>query len=143
MEAAHRPMRVLTSVARTLPALVRFYADFSTSGLALADHRGYGQSACKAFGLIPAPKLSVRAMAPAGPGSAREFVHGQDLAARNAGNIADQALDLGHGRDSGLARLRRDQCALAEEVTGRQTADDFTKSPRFHAPEHKQTRTRR
>ena len=54
------------AVARTLPALVRFYADFSTSGLALADHRGYGQSACKAFGLIPAPKLSVRAMAASG-----------------------------------------------------------------------------
>jgi len=54
------------AVARTLPALVRFYADFSTSGLALADHRGYGQSACKAFGLIPAPALSVRAMAASG-----------------------------------------------------------------------------
>ena len=54
------------AVARTLPALVRFYADFSTSGLALAEHRGYGQSACKAFGLIPAPALSVRAMAASG-----------------------------------------------------------------------------
>ena len=31
---------------------------------------------------------------PAGPGSAGEFMHGQNLAAWNAGNIADQAFDL-------------------------------------------------
>lgn len=38
------------AVARTLPSLVAFYANFRTSGLEMATKRGYGQSACKAFG---------------------------------------------------------------------------------------------
>ena len=42
------------AVARTLPALVRFYDDFVRSGLAMSEHRGYGQSACKAYGKRPA-----------------------------------------------------------------------------------------
>ena len=36
------------AVARTLPALVRFYAWFTSSGLAIATKRGYGQTASKA-----------------------------------------------------------------------------------------------
>ena len=54
------------AVARTLPQLVSFYAWFSRSGLEIAKHRGYGQSGCKMFGFIPAPKLSVVAMALSG-----------------------------------------------------------------------------
>ena len=38
------------TVARTLPALIRFYDEFMRSGLAMSKHRGYGQSACKAYG---------------------------------------------------------------------------------------------
>ena len=51
------------AVARTLPQLVSFYSWFSRSGLKIAEHRGYGQTACKMFGFIPAPKLSVVTMA--------------------------------------------------------------------------------
>ena len=54
------------AVARTLPQLVSFYAWFSRSGLEIAKHRGYGQTGCKMFGVIPAPKLSVVAMALSG-----------------------------------------------------------------------------
>ena len=54
------------AVARTLPQLVSFYSWFSQSGLKIAEHRGYGQSACKFFGVIPAPKLPVVAMALSG-----------------------------------------------------------------------------
>ena len=54
------------AVARTLPALVSFYSWFAHCGFEMAEHRGYGQSACKAFGIIPAPKLSVPAMALSG-----------------------------------------------------------------------------
>ena len=54
------------TVARTLPAATSFYSWFTKSGLKMAEHRGYGQSACKMFGLVPAPKLSVPAMALSG-----------------------------------------------------------------------------
>merc|ERR1719440_1492557 len=54
------------AVGRTLPSLVSFYRDFKSSGLGLARHRGYGQSACKFYGIFPAPNLSVRAMALSG-----------------------------------------------------------------------------
>jgi len=54
------------AVARTLPQLVSFYSWFSRSGLKIAEHRGYGQTACKMFGFIPAPKLSLVAMALSG-----------------------------------------------------------------------------
>ena len=54
------------AVVRTLPQLVSFYAWFSRSGLKIAEHRGYGQSACKLYGIITAPKLSVTAMALSG-----------------------------------------------------------------------------
>lgn len=54
------------SLARTLPALVRFYAWFKDCGLELAKHRGYGQTGCRLYGLIPGPFLSVPAMAASG-----------------------------------------------------------------------------
>ena len=54
------------AVARTLPALVRYYAWFRRSGLEISKHRGYGQSACKLWGVIPAPSLSVNATAASG-----------------------------------------------------------------------------
>jgi hypothetical protein len=41
---------LVLALARTWVPLVRFYAEWSRSGLAMAEHRGYGQSACKAFG---------------------------------------------------------------------------------------------
>merc|ERR1711907_453910 len=41
--------------ARTLPACRRFYQWFSTCGLELSKHRGFGQSACKAYGVVPDP----------------------------------------------------------------------------------------
>lgn len=56
------------SVARTLPALVRFYAWFSSSGLAMAEKRGFGHTASKAWGIFPAPKLSVSATLASGIG---------------------------------------------------------------------------
>ena len=56
------------AVGRTFPALVRFYQWFSSSGLSMARKRGFGQSACKAYGVVPAPKLSVYAMASSGLG---------------------------------------------------------------------------
>lgn len=40
---------------RTLPAMVRFYKWFVHSGLEICRHRGFGQSACKAYGFIPSP----------------------------------------------------------------------------------------
>ena len=54
------------ALVRTMPALVSFYADFRSSGFDLTEHRGYGQSACKFYGIFPAPKLSVPAMALSG-----------------------------------------------------------------------------
>lgn len=53
---------VAFAVLRTLPALVRFYRWFKDCGLEIGEHRGYGQTASKAFGFIPAPKLSVSHM---------------------------------------------------------------------------------
>lgn len=47
------------ALVRTFPALISYYKDFRNSGLELAAHRGYGQSACKFYGLFPAPNLSV------------------------------------------------------------------------------------
>merc|ERR1712054_351707 len=40
---------------RTLPAMHRYYKWFAESGLEIAQHRGFGQSACKAYGFIPNP----------------------------------------------------------------------------------------
>jgi hypothetical protein len=51
------------SLILDFPYHVRFYRWFSNSGLEMAKVRGYGQSAGKLYGLIPAPKLSVPAMA--------------------------------------------------------------------------------
>jgi len=59
-------LAVAFGVCRTLPAMVKFYAWFKDCGLDLANHRGYGQSACKAYGLFGAPKLSVGATALSG-----------------------------------------------------------------------------
>ena len=44
---------------RTLPSLVSFYAWFKDCGLEISRHRGFGQSACPAFGIWRPPKLSV------------------------------------------------------------------------------------
>lgn len=41
--------------ARTLPAMHRFYQWFLTCGLEISQFRGFGQSACKAYGFIPNP----------------------------------------------------------------------------------------
>jgi len=54
------------SVARTLPFMVPFYKWLIGSGLALSKFRGYGQTACGAFGIVPAPKLSVHTFGLAG-----------------------------------------------------------------------------
>ena len=59
-------LAIAFGVCRTLPAMVRFYAWFKDCGLDLANHRGYGQSACKAYGLFGAPELSVGATALSG-----------------------------------------------------------------------------
>ena len=37
-------------VARTHQSLVEYYKWFSSSGLEIAKHRGYGQSACRLYG---------------------------------------------------------------------------------------------
>jgi hypothetical protein len=54
------------AVARTLSAHAAFYSWFSSCGLEISRHRGYGQSACKGFGFIGAPRLSPTQMAWAG-----------------------------------------------------------------------------
>lgn len=43
------------NIARTLRKQSSFYTWFSASRLAMSDKRGFGQSACKAYGLIPSP----------------------------------------------------------------------------------------
>ena len=48
------------AVARTLPQLVRFYSWWKDSGLELAKYRGYGQSACKAYGEPDHPTVVLR-----------------------------------------------------------------------------------
>jgi hypothetical protein len=62
--------RVADCVARPLAAafgdLTAFYAWFKDSGLEMAKYRGYGQAACKMYGIIPSPKLSVFSMRVAG-----------------------------------------------------------------------------
>jgi len=45
---------------------VRYYSWFSGSGLGIAEHRGYGQTASRLWGLVGAPRLSVPAMAASG-----------------------------------------------------------------------------
>jgi hypothetical protein len=54
------------SVARTLPFMVPFYGWLDRSGLSISKLRGYGQTACGFFGIVPAPKLSVSGFAIAG-----------------------------------------------------------------------------
>lgn len=49
------------SLALDFPSHVRFYRWFNSSGLDMAKCSGYGQSAGKLFGVIPAPKLGVPA----------------------------------------------------------------------------------
>jgi hypothetical protein len=51
------------SFARTLPYMVPFYKWLKGSGLAISELRGYGQTACGFFGLVPAPNMSVRGFA--------------------------------------------------------------------------------
>jgi len=43
------------SVARTLPFMIPFFKWLEGSGLAIAKLRGYGQTACGFFGVVPAP----------------------------------------------------------------------------------------
>lgn len=52
---------IALSFALDFPKHVRYYQWFYSSGLEMANHRGYGQSAGKLFGIIPAFKLSVPA----------------------------------------------------------------------------------
>jgi hypothetical protein len=54
------------SLARTLPALTRFYGEFANSGLKIASLRGYGQTGCGLYGLLPPPNLSRVAMGMSG-----------------------------------------------------------------------------
>merc|ERR1712046_17121 len=42
-------------IARTFPAQCRYYQWFRSSNLEIAKHSGFGQSACKAWGIIPSP----------------------------------------------------------------------------------------
>jgi len=46
------------ALAATYKPLAQFYDWFHGSKLAIAEHRGYGQTASRWFGVIPAPKLS-------------------------------------------------------------------------------------
>jgi len=43
------------NVARVFPKQISFYQWFSGCGLEISKHRGFGQTACKAFGFIPNP----------------------------------------------------------------------------------------
>lgn len=54
------------SVARTLPFMVPFHSWLSSSGLSIAKLRGYGQTACGFWGIVPAPHLNVPCFALAG-----------------------------------------------------------------------------
>merc|ERR1719440_1553838 len=46
------------SLARTIAPLTKFYRWFHSSGLDIARHRGYGQTASPMWGLVDAPSLS-------------------------------------------------------------------------------------
>mmetsp|Transcript_18945 Transcript_18945/g.34315 ORF Transcript_18945/g.34315 Transcript_18945/m.34315 type:complete len:548 (+) Transcript_18945:89-1732(+) len=48
------------------PSHMRFYRWFNSSGLEMANRSGYGQSAGKFYGVIPAPKLSLSATVASG-----------------------------------------------------------------------------
>jgi len=54
------------SFARTLAYMIPFYSWLDGSGLAISKLRGYGQTACGFFGIVPAPHLSVQAFGLAG-----------------------------------------------------------------------------
>jgi vitamin-K-epoxide reductase (warfarin-sensitive) len=54
------------SLARTFAPLTRFYRWFHGSGLDIARHRGYGQTASPMWGLVEAPSLSPDQMAMCG-----------------------------------------------------------------------------
>jgi hypothetical protein len=51
-----------SSLLRTLPALTRFYGEFAKAGLKISELRGYGQTGCGFYGVVPAPNLSQFAM---------------------------------------------------------------------------------
>lgn len=55
-----------TSVCRTLPALTRFYAWFKEAPLKISHLRGYGQTGCGFYGLVPSPDLPAWGMGLAG-----------------------------------------------------------------------------
>eukprot|EP00746_Dinoflagellata_sp_MGD_P004097 gnl/MRDRNA2_/MRDRNA2_107926_c0_seq1.p1 gnl/MRDRNA2_/MRDRNA2_107926_c0~~gnl/MRDRNA2_/MRDRNA2_107926_c0_seq1.p1 ORF type:complete len:695 (+),score=109.69 gnl/MRDRNA2_/MRDRNA2_107926_c0_seq1:111-2195(+) len=57
---------LFVSVLRTYRPLVRFYEWFYNSGLEISRHRGYGQTGCKAYGVLPSPFLSVAGMRASG-----------------------------------------------------------------------------
>ncbi|CAD7962327.1 unnamed protein product, partial [Amoebophrya sp. A25] len=48
------------SVVRTFSPLCSFYKWFHESGFEVSNYRGYGQTACRFYGLIPSPHLSPR-----------------------------------------------------------------------------------
>jgi vitamin-K-epoxide reductase (warfarin-sensitive) len=51
------------SLARTIAPLTKFYRWFHSSGLDIARHRGYGQTASPMWGIVDAPSLSPDQMA--------------------------------------------------------------------------------
>jgi len=59
---------IALSLALDFPSHLRFYHWFHNSGLEMAKLSGYGQSAGRFYGVVPAPKLSVPAMALCGIG---------------------------------------------------------------------------
>jgi hypothetical protein len=59
---------IAVSLMVDFPRQLNFYRWFSSSGLEMAGFRGYGQTAGKFFGVLPAPKLSVTCMALSGVG---------------------------------------------------------------------------
>eukprot|EP00929_Paragymnodinium_shiwhaense_P035243 TRINITY_DN19052_c0_g1_i1.p1 TRINITY_DN19052_c0_g1~~TRINITY_DN19052_c0_g1_i1.p1 ORF type:complete len:550 (-),score=88.96 TRINITY_DN19052_c0_g1_i1:579-2228(-) len=46
------------SLLRTLPQLTEFYRWFYESNLEISKHRGYGQTACRMYGMLPSPSLT-------------------------------------------------------------------------------------
>ncbi|CAD7927572.1 unnamed protein product [Amoebophrya sp. A120] len=57
---------LLLNVARTYRPLTQFYDWFASSGLEIANHRGYGQTACKFYLVFSSPFLSPAAHRAAG-----------------------------------------------------------------------------
>ncbi|CAK0839289.1 unnamed protein product [Prorocentrum cordatum] len=65
---------IAISLMVDFPRQLKFYRWFSGSGLEMAGFRGYGQTAGKFFGVLPAPRLSVACMALSGVGLVASLV---------------------------------------------------------------------